>query len=75
MAAAVIELEKLVLELSEEERAHLAAALLDSLSKVLADPDEGVAEALRRNADLDAHPETQVISLKQLDAAIHNRRR
>ena len=74
MVAAVDELQKLVLELPEEQRAHLAARILDSLPGILSDPDEGVAEALRRDAELDAHPE-QALSLEQLDTAIRTRRR
>lgn len=74
MVAAVEELEKQILELPEEQRALLAASILDSLPGILSDQDEGVAEALRRDAELDAHPE-QALSLEQLDRSIHNRRR
>lgn len=73
MATAAKELEKLALELPEDERAHLAASLLDSLPGILADHDEGVAEALRRDAELDAHPEL-ALSLEQLETSIRNRR-
>jgi hypothetical protein len=34
----------------------LAAQLLGSLSEVLAEDDDGVAEALRRDADLERNP-------------------
>ena len=71
--ATIIEVEKLALDLSEQERARLAANLLDSLPGVLSDEDEGVAEALRRDAEIDANPD-QVISLAQLDSHIQNRR-
>lgn len=74
MVAAVEKLEKQILELPEEQRALLAASILDSLPGILSDQDEGVAEALRRDAELDAHPE-QALSLEQLDRSIHNRRR
>jgi hypothetical protein len=47
----IFELEKLVLDLTEQERAKLAASLLDTLPGILSDEDEGVAEALRRRRD------------------------
>ena len=39
----------------------------------MSDKDEGVAEALRRDAELEANPE-QAISLEQLQAQIRSRR-
>jgi len=42
------------LSLTDAERALLASDLLGTLPGVLADEDEGVAEALRRDAELDA---------------------
>ena len=71
--ASIIEIQKLALNLSEQERATLAANLLDSLPGVLSDEDEGVAEALRRDAEIDADP-NQAMSLAQLDSKIQNRR-
>ncbi len=71
--ATIIEIEKLALALTERERAALAANLLDSLPPVLADEDEGVTEALRRDAEIEANPE-QAISLSQLDSQIQNQR-
>ena len=68
-----IEIEKLALNLPEKERAMLAANLLESLPGVLSDEDEGVAEALRRDAQIDASPDP-AISLAQLDAQIKSRR-
>ena len=50
------EVEKLALDLPETERAALAAHLLGSLQSVLHDEDEGIAEALRRDAGLEANP-------------------
>jgi len=70
----ITEVEKLALDLSEQERARLAANLLESLPGVLSDEDQGIAEALRRDADLEANPD-QVISLAQLDSQIQKRRR
>jgi putative addiction module component (TIGR02574 family) len=72
--ATIFEIEKLALTLPEEERATLAANLLDSLPGVLSDEDEGVAEALRRDAEMNENP-NQAISLAQLDSQIQSRRR
>lgn len=74
MVSDMEKLEKLALDLPEEERAHLAASLLDSLPGILSDQDDGVAEALRRDAELDAHPE-RAISFEELDTFIRSRRR
>lgn len=54
--ATIIEIEKLALDLPEHERATLVANLHDSLPPILVDEDEGIAEALRRDAELDADP-------------------
>ena len=72
--ATIGEIEKLALSLTEKERATLAANLLESLPCVLIDEDEGVAEALRRDAELESNPD-QAISLAQLDTQIKSRRR
>jgi len=48
--ATIIEIEKLALTLPEQQRATLAANLLESLPGVLSDEDEGIAEALGREA-------------------------
>ena len=61
-----IEIEGLALNLPEKQRAILAATLLASLNGALADEDDGITEALRRDADIEANP-TQVISLAELD--------
>jgi putative addiction module component (TIGR02574 family) len=71
--ATIFEVEKLALNLPEQERAKLAANLLDSLPGVLSDEDEGVAEALRRDAEIDADP-NQAITIAQLDTEIQTRR-
>lgn len=68
----IIEVEKLALELSEQERATLAANLLDSLPAILSDEDEGIAEALRRDAEIEADP-NKAISLAELDSLIQGR--
>jgi len=69
----IVEVEKLALDLPEKERATLAANLLDSLPGTLSDEDEGVAEALRRDAEAQADP-AQTISLAELDSQIQGRR-
>jgi len=71
--ATIIEIEKLARELPDRERATLAASLLESLPAILSDEDEGIAEALRRDTDLDANPD-RAISLEQLDSQIRGRR-
>jgi hypothetical protein len=71
--ATIFEVEKLALDLPEQDRAKLAANLLDSLPGVLADEDEGVEEALRRDAQINTDP-NQVITLAELDSHIQNRR-
>ncbi len=71
--ATISEVEKLALDLPESERAILAAHLLGSLPPILHDEGEGIAEALRRDSDLDADPSSGM-SLEQLDQAIQRRR-
>jgi hypothetical protein len=70
----ITEVEKLALDLSDNQRAVLAAHLLESLPPVLHDVDEGIAEAQRRDAELDAGPSSSM-SLKQLDEQIQRHRR
>jgi putative addiction module component (TIGR02574 family) len=72
--ATVIEIEKLALDLPERDRAALIANLLDSLPPILSDEDEGIIEALRRDAEIDADPSI-AISFEELDAEIRSRRR
>ena len=69
----IAEVEKLALDLPDSQRAVLAAHLLRSLPPVLHDEDEGIAEALRRDAEFDANP-NMGISLEQLDQQIAARR-
>jgi len=49
----LLEIEKTAMQLPEDERAKLASALLYSLPSVLHDEDEGVAEAEKRDQELD----------------------
>jgi len=69
----MVEVEKLALDLSEKERATLAANLLNSLSGIFSEEDEGVAEALRREAEIEVDP-AKAISLPELDSQIQGRR-
>jgi len=71
--ATIIEIEKLALDLPARDRAMLIANLLDSLPPILSDDDEGIAEALRRDAELDADP-SQAISIAEFDSHVHTRR-
>ena len=72
--ATIMEIEKLALDLPEQDRATLAANLLESLPPILSDDDEGIGEALRRDAELDADP-SQAISFAELDSQIQSRSR
>ncbi|KAB2640675.1 MAG: hypothetical protein DVB25_03640 [Verrucomicrobia bacterium] len=56
LMAMFAEIEPLALKLPEFQRAELAADLLDSLTGVLADDDEGMAEELRRSDEMDRDP-------------------
>ena len=50
------EIETSAMTLPDQQRAALASHLLDSLPAILHEDDGGVAEALRRDAELDADP-------------------
>lgn len=71
--ATIAEVEKLALDLADCDRAVLAANLLRSLPPLLNDEDEGISEAIRRNAELDANPEIG-ITLEEFDQRIRDRR-
>jgi len=62
------------LRLSEKDRAGLASRLLGSLPPVAFDEDEGVAEALKRDAELDTDG-SQTMTLRDLDSHIEQRRK
>jgi hypothetical protein len=69
----VSEIERMALSLTEPERAILAATLLGSLSPATEDVDEGIAEALARDAQLDADSGA-AMGLEDLDRRISSRR-
>ena len=71
--ATIIEIRKLALDLPEQERATLAANLLESLPGVLSAENEGVAEAIRRDAEIEADPK-HAISLDELNMCIKQRK-
>ena len=61
----VQELRQQVNKLTDGEKAALAADLLESLPPILDDEDEGLAEAQRRDKELDGNPDI-AISWEQL---------
>lgn len=71
--ATISEVEKLALDLPVGDRAVLAAHLLETLPTVLHDDDEGIAEAGRRDAELDSRPDLG-ISLEDLDQQVERSR-
>lgn len=73
LMATIEDVQRLALDLPESQRATLAADLLGSLSPVLHEEDEGVTEALRRDAELDANPAIE-IGLEEFDRRVQGRR-
>ncbi|WP_075087624.1 hypothetical protein [Verrucomicrobium spinosum] len=63
------EIHEQAMQLPSAQRASLAADLLGSLEPVLMDADDGVEEALRRDAELDADPSLEM-TLDELRAAL-----
>lgn len=67
------QLEKLALDLPERDRAKLATHLLESLRAALDDEEDGgLAEAIRRDAEMDVDSK-QGISLEEFDAHLRHR--
>jgi len=54
--AILAEIEAKAMELNDGQRAKLAASLLSSLPAVLYDDDEGLAEAMRRDEEMENDP-------------------
>jgi Putative addiction module component len=48
------------MQLPEDQRAFLAAQLLESLPAILHDDDAGTAEAMRRDVELDRDPSAEM---------------
>ena len=69
------ELEQQAGQLPEAERATLVSRLLATLPPVLADADEGVAEAKRRDAELDADPSLGPTETQFMAAIVASRKR
>lgn len=66
--------EKLALELPEQQRATLAVHILDSLPSLFSETDGGLAEAERRDIAMDTNPSAS-LSFEDFDRQIANRRR
>jgi hypothetical protein len=65
--------ENLALELPEQERATLAMLILESLPGLFSEPDGGLSEAMRRDAEMDANPSLG-LTIEEFDRKIANRR-
>jgi hypothetical protein len=63
------EIEREAMKLPDSARASLASRLLESLPAVLSDEDDGVAEALRRSAELDQNP-ALAMTLEEVKQAV-----
>ncbi len=71
--ATLSEIEKLAFELPEQQRATLASHILGSLPAILTDADDGIAEATKRDAEMDENPGIG-ISTDQFEQFIAQRR-
>jgi len=67
------EVESLAFELPEQQRATLASRILDTLPPLLTDSDDGIAEAERRDTEMNADS-SKGINLEQFDRLIAQRR-
>lgn len=65
--------QNLALELPEQQRATLAMHILHSLPGLFSEPDGGLAEAERRDAEMDANPSI-ALTLREFDRSILDRR-
>jgi hypothetical protein len=62
-------IEAQAMQLPQNQRATLAAHLLSSLPGILHDDDDGIAEAMRRDAELDLDPSSGM-TLEQFRSAL-----
>ena len=74
MSTSVVEIEKLALELDESDRARLASRLFHSLPPVPFDEDGGIAEARRRDREMDKDP-SRGMSIDDRDELVASRRK
>lgn len=65
---------KLAMELSEKDRGRLAGKLIASLRSNLADDDDEIAEAVRRQKEWEANPE-MLITIEQHEELMARRRK
>jgi len=63
------EIEREAMNLTDADRTALAERLIASLPALLSDNDDGISEALRRDAELDRDP-AAALTLEQLRATI-----
>ena len=70
----VTDVEKVALDLSTPDRLVLISNLLQSLPPVLNDEDKGVAEALRRDAEMDEDTRAG-LTLEEFEKEIERNRR
>lgn len=63
------QIEDHAMTLPDEQRAKLALHLLESLPSILHEEDEGLAEAMRRDAELEADPSSGM-TMEQFKKAV-----
>jgi hypothetical protein len=69
----LLDIEPQALALPENDRANLASRLLASLPPILDDADDGITEALRREAEAGADPSV-VLSRQEFEAGLNGLR-
>jgi hypothetical protein len=65
----LLKIETSAMSLTEADRAVLASHLLESLPAILHESDDGLAEAMRRDSELDADPSLGM-TLDELNSAM-----
>jgi hypothetical protein len=65
------DIEQEAMRLPDSSRAYPASRLLDSLPAVLSDDDDGLAEAMRRDAEMDWDP-AAVMTLEELKRRVRS---